>query len=128
MEATTRVRVIQEALKMGFTLAELASVFKERAGGRHLCMRVRALAEEKLRALEARIAELDRLRGDLVRTLVSWDARLSASAGGRPAGLLDSLADLVSDGGAPSRGARGGVPVARSVERPTLLGRHRGPR
>jgi DNA-binding transcriptional MerR regulator len=128
IDATRRIRVVQEALKMGFTLAELASVFKERASGRHPCMRVRALAEEKLRALEVRIAELDRLRADLVRTLAGWDARLSASTLGRPAGLLDSLADLESGSGAPSSGARGEAPEARTAGRARQLRGHRGPR
>jgi MerR family copper efflux transcriptional regulator len=128
MAATRRVRVVQEALKMGFTLAELAGVFKERTSGRHPCMRVRALAEDKLRALEARMVELRRLHGDLVRTLAAWDARLAASGPGAPAGLLDSLADRDSGSGASSSGARGGAPRAGTEGRARALRGQRRPR
>jgi DNA-binding transcriptional MerR regulator len=88
-----RVTVIQRALAMGFTLAELSAIFQERAAGRSPCRQVRALAGEKLRQLELTLAELHRLRGVLRRTLAAWDVRLEQTGTGRPASLLESLAD-----------------------------------
>jgi DNA-binding transcriptional MerR regulator len=96
-EAVRRVRVIQRSLALGFTLAELAGIFRDRASGRAPCQRVRALAAEKLRALAARVAELEWLRTALAQTLAAWDLRLAGAAAGRPAGLLDCLADLDDD-------------------------------
>lgn len=94
VEALRRVRVVQGALALGFSLGELAGIFRERAAGRAPCRRVRELAGEKLRALDRDIAERRRLRRGLARTLAAWDARLARTEPGRPAGLLDALADL----------------------------------
>lgn len=92
-DALHRVRVIQRALAIGFSLAELASVFRDRAAGRAPCKRVRALAGQKLAALSMQIAELSRLKADLERTLSVWDRRLADGAA-QPARLLDGLAAL----------------------------------
>lgn len=89
-DAVHRVRVIQAALALGFSLEELAQIFAMRRRGQAPCRHVRALAGTKLDALTTRITELQRLRRQLSRTLASWDASLSASAD-RPAGLLDAL-------------------------------------
>jgi DNA-binding transcriptional MerR regulator len=96
-DAVRRVKVIQRSLAIGFTLADLASIFRERAAGLAPCRRVRALADEKLRALNDRIVNLQRLRDALGQTLVAWDGRLAVATAGRPAGLLDALADLPED-------------------------------
>jgi MerR family copper efflux transcriptional regulator len=100
-----RVQVIQGALAIGFGLAELVDIFRERESGRAPCQRVRALGAEKLEALEAEIAERLRLRNGLRRVLAAWDMRLAGAGSGRPAGLLDSLADLplTRDGGKTGR-------------------------
>jgi len=87
-----RIRVVQAALAVGFTLKELSSAFSDRRTGRHPCARVRALAQGKLDDVARRIEELIRLREALRRTLATWDERLGA-ARGEPAGLLDALAD-----------------------------------
>ena len=92
-EAGRRVEMVQAALSLGFTLDELASVLRERARGRAPCHRVRALAEEKLRTLEAEMVRLAELRNALVSTLAEWDARLSRTPPGQAAGLLESFAD-----------------------------------
>ena len=88
-----RVIVIQRALALGFTLAELSAIFKERAAGRAPCRRVRALAGEKLRQLELTLSELRRLRGLLRLTLAAWDVDLARTGAGQPARLLEHLAD-----------------------------------
>src|SRR6185436_7476808 len=91
-DAVHRVRVIQAALAIGFTLSELSGILAERAAGRAPCQRVRKLAAAKLDALTNRIAELSRLRRQLKRTLAVWDTQLAGTAAGVPARLLDSLA------------------------------------
>jgi DNA-binding transcriptional MerR regulator len=89
-DAVQRVRVIQSALALGFSLDELAKIFAMRRSGKAPCRHVRALAGEKLAALTRQISELDRLRSALAKTLRDWDASLEA-ASGRPARLLESL-------------------------------------
>jgi len=96
-ETVRRVKVIQRSLAIGFTLAELAGIFRDRASGRAPCQRVRALATEKLLSLEARVAELEWLRTALEQTLAAWDQRLARAPAGRPAGLLECLGDLDDD-------------------------------
>jgi DNA-binding transcriptional MerR regulator len=100
-DALRRVRVVRQALALGFTLDELSRVFRVRDQGGAPCRDVRALAGEKLVVVEARIAELanasDRLRAVLAR----WDSILAATPHGARAALLEALDGLV-DGGAPS--------------------------
>jgi len=104
-----RVKVVQRSLDIGFTLAELASIFRERAAGRAPCRRARALAAARLEALEAEITDLNRLRRALQRTLAAWDARLEGVDADRAAGLLESLAEHVDacHGDARPRPVRG---------------------
>jgi MerR family transcriptional regulator, Zn(II)-responsive regulator of zntA len=100
-EALARVRVIRNALSMGFTLDELARILKTRDRGGVPCREVRDLASAKLEALEARVAELrdacDRIR----RVVKHWDTLLDRTPAGKRAALLDALAGLVEQG-APS--------------------------
>jgi MerR family copper efflux transcriptional regulator len=98
-----RVKVIQGALAIGFGLAELVDIFREREAGAVPCQRVRTLGAEKLEGLEAEIAERRRLRDGLRRVLAVWDKRLAGAGNGRPAGLLDSLADLPLPPGPPRK-------------------------
>jgi DNA-binding transcriptional MerR regulator len=91
-EAELRVRVVQAALTLGFTLEELATILRERMQGRAPCRKVRALAGEKLRALDVRILELTEMRRALVETLTEWDARLVRTPLGAAAGLLETVA------------------------------------
>src|SRR5690348_2320022 len=58
-----RVQLIQRALAVGFSLRELAEVLTACAADRAPCRRVQRLVEERLAALERRIAELTALRG-----------------------------------------------------------------
>jgi DNA-binding transcriptional MerR regulator len=91
-EALARVLLVRRALAFGFTLDELARVLRARASGGAPCREVRALAAAKLSEVEARLSELASLREELRATLAEWDARLSKTAGGVRAGLLESLA------------------------------------
>lgn len=61
-----RVRFIRRAAGRGFTLGEIAEVARLRSEGKAPCAWVRARLDEKIAAIEARIAELERLRAELV--------------------------------------------------------------
>jgi DNA-binding transcriptional MerR regulator len=92
-EAVVRVKVIQQALAIGFSLQELSKFFKERAAGRPPCRTVRRLAQAKFEALEQQIQHLLAGRDALHALLSHWDERLE-QAKGQPARLLDSLAEF----------------------------------
>jgi DNA-binding transcriptional MerR regulator len=96
--ALRRVQVVQAALRAGFGLKELVAIFAERRAGRAPCRRVRALAAEKLAAVEAELRRLLRLRRALRHTLAEWDRRLVGASPGRMVGLLESLAAAMSGG------------------------------
>jgi DNA-binding transcriptional MerR regulator len=92
-DALARVLLIRRALAFGFTLDELAQVLHARERGTAPCREVRALAAAKLSDVETRLRELTALRDELRETLTDWDSRLSKTADGGRAGLLESLAD-----------------------------------
>jgi DNA-binding transcriptional MerR regulator len=85
------VRVVRRAVALGFTLAELARLLRQRDAGRPPCRDVQSLAASKLADLDQRIAEMHALRDALAEIVASWDAKLAAVTDGRPAYLLDSL-------------------------------------
>jgi MerR family transcriptional regulator, copper efflux regulator len=89
-ETLDRVRLVQKALRVGFSLAELARILKSRDKGGVPCREVRALAETKLRRLEEQLREMTCLRDELRATLKDWDSRLAA-ANEQRAGLLEAL-------------------------------------
>jgi MerR family copper efflux transcriptional regulator len=94
-QAEHEVRVIQTALRIGFSLKELAEVRLERRRGGAPCRRVYALASAKLAAMEAQLRELKQLRDALEATLAGWRTRLAETAPGSRAGLLEALAEAL---------------------------------
>jgi DNA-binding transcriptional MerR regulator len=87
-----RVRVIQQALAIGFSLRDLASVLHQRdQDGAPPCQRVRTLVGERLTDLEQRMAELRTLRAAIRSLLREWDQRLRETPPGQRARLLDML-------------------------------------
>jgi len=87
--ALHRVQVIRSALGIGFSVRELADVFRERDRGGAPCKRVRTLVAGKLAALETQLHELHLWRSKLRRALAQWDLRLSHTPRGKPARLLE---------------------------------------
>ncbi|HEV8431643.1 MAG TPA: heavy metal-responsive transcriptional regulator [Pyrinomonadaceae bacterium] len=90
--ALERVRMIRQALAVGFTLDELSTIFKVFDGGGAPCQQVRTLAAEKLAEVESHLQEVKALRNDLRAALNDWDKRLEKTALGQQAGLLKALA------------------------------------
>jgi MerR family transcriptional regulator, copper efflux regulator len=91
-ETLVRVQMIRGALSIGFSVAELAEIFRERNSGAAPCHRVRKLAAEKLAALEGRLRDLQSCRRDLRDTLVEWDRLLAKTSHGKQARLLETFA------------------------------------
>jgi DNA-binding transcriptional MerR regulator len=90
-DTVERVALVRRAVALGFSLDELARIFRQRASGRAPCREVRSLAARKMSELDDRIAAMISLRDLLATTLRSWDDRLAATPDGQPAHLLDSL-------------------------------------
>jgi DNA-binding transcriptional MerR regulator len=87
-----RVQTIRSSLKAGFSLTELAGIFRERDAGGTPCPRVASMAADKITALDRQIAELTELRNWLSTTVANWNAQLERTPSGKRAGLLESLA------------------------------------
>ena len=76
---------------MGFSLPELARIFKIRDEGGAPCRQVKRLLEGKLIALNEQIADFLAMRDHLQTVLADWEARLSQTPDGKPARLLEFL-------------------------------------
>jgi len=92
VDTIARIKLIQCALAVGFTINELARILRRRDSGRAPCHEVHLLAREKLAELTRRWKELDRLCRLLKSTLRQWELTLAKTPRGQRAGLLDSLA------------------------------------
>ena len=91
-DAVRRVALVRRALAIGFSIKELARVFRERDAGGTPCRKVRAIVGARLARIDAEIAALDALKSDLTALLVEWDAKLDGIPAHQPAKLLESLA------------------------------------
>ncbi|MEO8381421.1 MAG: heavy metal-responsive transcriptional regulator [Acidobacteriota bacterium] len=100
-QSVDRVLLIRRALAIGFSLDEIRRILLQRDQGTAPCRNVRALAAEKLEALQRRIEELSNLRQDLVLMIEEWDAKLATTIEGEPAHLLDERASSRHGGGTP---------------------------
>jgi DNA-binding transcriptional MerR regulator len=90
-EMLERIQLIRRALSVGFTLDELAAIFKTRHRGGVPCRDVRKLAELKLSEIEAQLSEITRLRDQWILLLKDWDDRLAKAQAGEPVHLLETL-------------------------------------
>lgn len=95
--ALRRIRLIRQALAIGFTLEELQRVLGMRDRGGIPCRQVRELGSEKLRLLDEHLEELGKARERLHAVLSRWDAILLQTPQGARAALLDALDGLVSE-------------------------------
>lgn len=96
-DAVNRVRVVRRALHIGFTLPELADIFRTREAGGAPCQRVFELAKTKLAAIEADIATLTKARRQMVKVLSDWQSRMRKTSRGQKAHLLQSLPGKIRD-------------------------------
>lgn len=97
-----RVLTVQRALRVGFTLAELAEVLKARDAGGAPCLRVYQLAQEKLKGIENDIQALTRTKRYLKQVLADWEQRIRKAAPNQKSHLLHSLGDALKNSHTPT--------------------------
>ncbi len=108
--AIDRVQLIRSAVRVGFSLRQLAAFLGERQAGGAPCGKVRDAAERILASVDLQIAELQTTKASLRLMLKDWDERLARTPPNQPARLLDAM------GAAATRPARTTSPkVARSA-------------
>ena len=90
-DAVDRLRLIRRALAAGFSLAELARIFKTRDQGGAPCRQVKRLLEDKLERIDEQISDLTAMRDHLRATLADWEQRLAKTPDGAQARLLEAL-------------------------------------
>jgi DNA-binding transcriptional MerR regulator len=88
-QALNRLRVIRNARRFGFSLAEIRGFLAVRDRGGAPCAEVRRAAERRLAEVESQIAELARTQQAMRDTLARWNDVLAATPAGHPAGLLE---------------------------------------
>jgi DNA-binding transcriptional MerR regulator len=101
--AVERVLVVQRALRIGFTLAELADVLKARDAGGAPCQRVYKMATQKLRGVTADIVALKRTERYLKKVLTDWEGRMHRTIPGQKSNLLHSLTGAVDSNRKPTK-------------------------
>jgi DNA-binding transcriptional MerR regulator len=106
-----RVNMIRHALRLGFSLAELADVLRTRDGGGVPCAKVMALLESKIALLERHITELQCMRKHMKQIATDWSLRLGQSEPGKRVHLLHSLNSI------PVPTAEIGVNRRRKIQR-----------
>jgi DNA-binding transcriptional MerR regulator len=94
-----RVLVVRRALRIGFTLGELAEVLKARDAGGAPCQRVYNLAKEKLKGISADILAMKRTEQYLKQVLSDWEHRIHRTTPGQKSNLLHSLTGAVHGSG-----------------------------
>jgi DNA-binding transcriptional MerR regulator len=90
--AVARVALVRRALEIGFSIADLARVTRERERGGAPCRQVRAIVAERLSRIDDELAALTALKAELTALLGDWDAILARTPPKTQARLLDTLA------------------------------------
>ena len=112
--AIHRVRLVQNALRFGFSLKQLGAFLGVRHAGGAPCQNVRTAGAKILEAIERQIADLTVSRESVRETLDLWDRRLSQTPEGQPARLLEALPtreEPYPTGRRPVVGRRSGQPT-----------------
>ena len=87
--AGNRVRVIRNAVQLGFPLKEIAKVLRVRDAGGAPCQQVRDYAQALVAQIAQRIGELETEKQALVGMIRHWDDRLARTSPGARAHLLE---------------------------------------
>jgi DNA-binding transcriptional MerR regulator len=94
--AVERVQLIRNAVRVGFSLRQLAAFLGERQAGGAPCRNVRDAAGRILARVDAKIAELKATKGALTAMVRDWDERLARTPPHQPARLLDAMGPVAS--------------------------------
>jgi DNA-binding transcriptional MerR regulator len=87
-----RVALVRRALQIGFSIADLARLTRERDRGGAPCRQVRAIVADRLSRIDDELAALTALKSELTALLGDWDRILAHTPPKTPARLLDTLA------------------------------------
>jgi DNA-binding transcriptional MerR regulator len=81
--AGNRLRVIRNAVQLGFPLTEIARVLRVRDAGGAPCRQVRDYAQHVVSEIDQRIAQLTSERQSMLEMIRGWDRQLQQARGGR---------------------------------------------
>ncbi len=81
----------RSAVRVGFSLRQLAAFLGERQARGAPCRKVRDAAERILAGVDAQIAELKATKNALTAMVRDWDERLARTPPNQPARLLDAM-------------------------------------
>lgn len=96
--AVQRVQLVRSAVRVGFSLRQLAAFLGERQAGGAPCRKVRDAAERILLSVDDQIAELRATKASLRLMVNDWDERLARTPPNQPARLLDALGPARASG------------------------------
>lgn len=99
-EVLNQLDFIKRAQALGFSLAEIGRVMNESRAGQSPCHEVREIVRARLRELDERLADLERYRAELAKTLEAWDEM--GDKPGHVCGLIEG-----SDVEAPAYASKG---------------------
>lgn len=91
MQAVQYLKWLGLARGAGFTLRELAEIFRMYRTGVPPCRAVRDVLDQKLIRLSAQIEELSAIRNELKRALTEWNRKLHEAPPGKFVPLFDDL-------------------------------------
>jgi DNA-binding transcriptional MerR regulator len=86
-EALDTLDFIKRAQSLGFTLDEIKRIITESRAGQSPCAEVREIVRQRLAELDERMAQMQRYRNELAKTLKDWDERVEAP--GHFCGLIE---------------------------------------
>lgn len=105
-DTIARVAIVRRALAIGFSLKDLAAIFRDRDRGGAPCRRVRGIVADRLSRVDQEIASLVKLKSEMTALLEDWDARLAATPPNTQARLLDGLSATEREGRSTPRPRR----------------------
>ncbi|HYR07150.1 MAG TPA: MerR family transcriptional regulator [Longimicrobium sp.] len=88
-ETVARLRFIQRAKELGFSLREVEELISLHLDPEVPCAEVRTRAEAKIADIDARLRDLERMRASLAQFVDACDA----GGDGSPCPILEALAD-----------------------------------
>ncbi len=109
-DAGNRIRVIRNAVQLGFALKDISKVLRVRDAGGAPCLQVRDYAAALIAEIEQQIHSLKSERRAMRAMIRQWDARLARTQPGARAHLLEQ-------GGIAARAARPRHAPLRKVRR-----------
>jgi DNA-binding transcriptional MerR regulator len=90
-KSVSRIRLVRDALRVGFSVKQIAGFLRARASGEPPCHEVRAAAGRLLEDLDRQIADMMASRQSIAAMLCEWDQRLANTPAGGLALLLEHV-------------------------------------